>query len=120
MLVVLQKWSLRDLSGRLNFFKAKGLRGALSCLTRTSKKDNLSRISSNYIIEIIFSFKFKINFLHRSVVKWVREKFPDIAHLLDIWHVAKGTKMWLNNLIHFHTFNQLRIIIHKSTQNFRS
>jgi len=27
---------------------------------------------------------------HRQIAKYIREDFPDITHLFDIWHVAKG------------------------------
>ncbi len=27
---------------------------------------------------------------HRQIAKWIRETYPHIVHLYDIWHVAKG------------------------------
>ena len=27
---------------------------------------------------------------HAQVQKWVRERWPDVEHYYDIWHVAKG------------------------------
>jgi len=27
---------------------------------------------------------------HRQIAKWLRETYPHIEHLYDIWHVAKG------------------------------
>ena len=29
---------------------------------------------------------------HRQIAKWLRENWPHILHLYDIWHVAKGTQ----------------------------
>ncbi len=28
---------------------------------------------------------------HRQVEKWLRQNRPDITHLFDVWHIAKGT-----------------------------
>ena len=30
---------------------------------------------------------------HRGIAKMIREDYPDITHLYDIWHVAKGKKL---------------------------
>ena len=27
---------------------------------------------------------------HREIAKWIREALPNVVHLYDVWHVAKG------------------------------
>ncbi len=29
---------------------------------------------------------------HRQIGKFVREECPEIRHLFDVWHIAKGTE----------------------------
>ena len=33
---------------------------------------------------------------HRQINKWLRENHPGITHYYDVWHVAKGNKVYSN------------------------
>lgn len=58
------------------------------------EKEGLAR-SINKMIDYGLNVAALVTDRHRQIAKWIRENRPNVKHYYDVWHVAKGIKLYL-------------------------